>query len=148
MSGDIVLSPRMLAAAVSACMGILEAATREVGVAPTPDDLAAFGRAHNLLRRDAREGDILLQYSPVRRGFVRAGLVVSVVRRGSWTPGRPYVDVLAIEVGPEDLGDAEQLGGTGGMCVERRLSAYYGDRFLRRPDARVAPRAAVKSEAA
>ena len=190
MSADIRLSPRLLVAAASTFVGMVEAerrrnssrweeaVAREVGAAPsdrsdvallqhcgywshfdhhaerscwpiheaaTPSDLAAYGRAHNLLRRDPRDGDILLQFSPVRRGFVRAGLVVRVVRRGWWTPGRPYVDVLSIEGG---TGDAGQLGGAHVLRVERRLSACYGDRFLRWADARAHEATAVISEAA
>jgi hypothetical protein len=167
MSADIRLSPRLLIAAASPLVGL---ASDQSGVAllqhcgywshfdhqsgrscwpiheaATPADLAAYGRAHNLLRLDPRVGDILLQFNPMRRSFVRAGLVVRVVRRGWWTPGRPYVDVLSIEGGVDDDG---QLGGAHVLRVERRLSACYGDRFLRWADARADEVAAVISEAA
>lgn len=94
----------------------------------TATDLGAFGKAHGLLRRDAQVGDILLQYSPVARGFVRAGVVAAILGRGHWTPRRPYVEVLSIE---GDRGPRGEAGGTHAVRMKRRLSASNGDRFLR-----------------
>ena len=103
-----------------------------VPAAAVPDDFAAFGRTHGLLRDYPEEGDILLQFNPRAMGFVRAGLVVRVVGRGWWTPRRPYVDVLSIEGG---TGDAGELGGADVLRVARRVAAWRGDRFLRWADA-------------
>lgn len=103
-----------------------------VPAAAVPDDFAEFGRVRGLLRDYPEEGDILLQFSPRRLAFVRAGLVVRVVGRGWWTPRRPYVDVLSIEGGTDDAGE---LGGADVLRVARRVAAWRGDRFLRWADA-------------
>ena len=96
--------------------------------AATADDLGAYGRARGLLRRDAQVGDILLQYSPVARSFVRAGVVAAILGHGHWTRRRHYVEVLSIE---GDRGPRGEAGGTHAVRMKRQLSAANGDRFLR-----------------
>ena len=95
---------------------------------PTPNRLAAFGRRYGLLRRDVKVGDIVLHYGPAHAGFVRVGIAAAIVRRGHWSPNRPYVDVLSIEGASSELMMPDD---THAMRLTRRLAASSGDRFLR-----------------
>lgn len=103
-----------------------------IAAATSAEDFAEYGRARGLLREEPEVGDILLQFNPGRRKFVRAGVVVRVVARGWWTPNRPYADVLSVE---GDTDAQAGLGGTEVFRVARRTSASTGDRFLRWSDA-------------
>ena len=173
MTAPVILSPRLLVAAISAFGAVVERerwaqpglwaqmVRRQLGVPPearwdaalvqhcgywshydhetdrsrwpiprasSAEDFVAFGRRHHLLRTDASPGDILLQYSPARKTYVRAGVVVKVVATGWWTPNRPYIDVLSVE---GDAGNRGELGGAEVFRVARRMSLLTGDRFLR-----------------
>ncbi len=96
--------------------------------AATAEDFAKWGKRLGLLRTDAAVGDIVLQFSPGQKAFVRASVVVRVLAYGQWTPNRPYVDVESIE---GDAGLRGELGGGEVLRVARRLSPRTGDRFLR-----------------
>lgn len=96
--------------------------------AATAEDFAKWGKRLGLLRTDVTPGDILLQFNPGQKAFVRAGVVVRVLAYGWWTPNRPYVDVESIE---GDAGPRGELAGGEALRVARRLSPRTGDRFLR-----------------
>lgn len=177
MNASLLLSPRLLVAAVSPFVGVVEAErrlcagpwaelmARHTGVRPSErwdaaliqfcgywshfdhdadrsawpiagatsaEDFAEYGRAHGLLREEPEVGDILLQFNPSRRTFVRAGVVVRIVGHGWWTPNKPYADVLSVE---GDTDAQAGLGGTEVFRVARRTSVSAGDRFLRWADA-------------
>lgn len=99
--------------------------------ARTAEDLAAFGTERGLLRESPLVGDILLQFNPRVRGFVRAGVVAAVLGEGAWTPRRRYFDVISIEGGTDAAG---RLGGGSVLRVGRRMSVADGDRVLRWSD--------------
>ena len=99
-------------------------------------ELAAFATEHGVLRDKPHAGDIFLQHSPSRQGFVRAGIVAQVVatRRG---PDRERVhDVLTIEGA---TGANGELGGQQVRRILRRVTASSGDRFIRWVELEPAP---------
>lgn len=94
----------------------------------TPTELATFGLAHGVVRDAPEEGDVFLQFSPRRQGFVHAGIVMSIIARSRYSASEPYFDVDTIEGDTDECG---HLRGGLAMRVRRRLSPVAGDRFLR-----------------
>jgi hypothetical protein len=94
----------------------------------TSDDIARFTRQRGLIEEKPEVGDLFLLYSPVRRAFVRTGVVAQVFARGWYDPRTPYFDVLSLEGDTDTCGD---LGGGEVRRVLRRLSVSRGDRFVR-----------------
>jgi hypothetical protein len=92
------------------------------------EDLGAFGARTGVLRESPEEGDIFLQFSPLRRIFVHAGIVVQVCTRAKINEMTPYFEVVTIEGDTDGHG---RLRGGRTMRITRRLSPSSGDRFLR-----------------
>jgi hypothetical protein len=96
--------------------------------AATVAELAAFGASRAILHSQPAAGDIFLQYTPRRRGFMHAGIVVDVIASGRYDARTPYYDLDTIE-GDTDV-DGRVAGGVT-RRMTRRLSPASGDRFLR-----------------
>ena len=90
--------------------------------------LAALGGERGVLHETPETGDIFLQYGPSRKAYVHAGIVMSVLGSGRYTPARPFHDIYSVE---GDTGPFGQLYGGCILRVRRRLRPGAGDRFLR-----------------
>jgi hypothetical protein len=84
-----------------------------------------------VLAADAPEpGDVYLLWSPAKRLFVRAGIVLSRSRRFRYPSGRRYYECLTID---GDTADDGSLRGGRTAVVQRALSPSSGDRLIRWP---------------
>ena len=94
-------------------------------------ELAAFAASHFLLAGDAPEsGDIYLLWSPVKKAFVRAGIVLRNIQPLPYPSGRIHYQCLTID------GDTTPSGSRRGpytAIVQRSLSPDRGDRLVRWP---------------
>lgn len=94
-------------------------------------ELADFAARHFVLMADAPEpGDIYLLWSPAKRLFVRAGIVLGCGRPLGRPSGRTGYECLTID------GDTDRHGSLRGPCtaiVQRALSPVAGDRLIRWP---------------
>jgi hypothetical protein len=94
-------------------------------------ELAAFAAQHLVLAADAPEaGDVYLLWSPAKRMFVRAGIVLSRSRRLRYPSGRRYYECLTID---GDTADDGAVRGGRTAVVQRVLSPSKGDRLIRWP---------------
>ena len=94
-------------------------------------ELAAFAAQHLVLAADAPEaGDVYLLWSPAKRQFVRAGIVLSRSRRFRYPSGRKFYECLTID--GDTASDGAIRGGRTAV-VERVLSPSRGDRLIRWP---------------
>ena len=94
----------------------------------TVNELADFAEDGDLLTATPEPGDIFLQYSPIRKEFIHAGIVVDVTLSARLTRKARFYEVYTIE------GDVDQNGWPGGgrtMKIRRHLSSAFGDRFIR-----------------
>lgn len=102
---------------------------------PLPDvgsaqELAAFARSHRVLREGIpRRGDVVLVWSPVKKMFLRSGIVSSVDPTPiTWPDGRlgydcTTIECVAVREGTEMVRTVAQR--------ERRISPENGDRLIR-----------------
>jgi hypothetical protein len=94
-------------------------------------ELAAFAAQHFVLAADAPEpGDVYLLWSPAKRLFVRAGIVLSRSRRFRYPNGRRFYECLTID---GDTASDGSLRGGRTAVVQRVLSPSSGDRLIRWP---------------
>ena len=92
-------------------------------------ELAAFAAEHFVLAADEPEpGDVYLLWSPAKKLFVRAGIVLSRSRRFRYPSGRRYYECLTID---GDTGSDGSLRGGHTAVVQRVLSPSSGDRLIR-----------------
>jgi hypothetical protein len=92
-------------------------------------ELATFAAQHFVLAADAPEpGDVYLLWSPAKRLFVRAGIVLSRSRRFRYPSGRRFYECLTID---GDTADDGALRGGRTAVVRRVLSPSSGDRLIR-----------------
>ena len=94
-------------------------------------ELAAFAASRSVLAADAPEaGDVYLLWSPAKKAFVRAGIVVSRHRPLGYPSGRAGYECLTIDA------DTTRDGSLRGPCtaiVKRTLCPAAGDRLIRWP---------------
>ena len=91
-------------------------------------DLGAFADARNVLYTEPEAGDIFLQFNPVRKAFVRVGLVLNVDDAGNLDGRNPYFEVYTIEGNTDEVG---HMGGGRTRRARRTLYPRHGDRFVR-----------------
>lgn len=94
-------------------------------------ELAAFAAEHFVLAADEPDpGDIYLLWSPAKKRFMRAGIVLSRSRRFRYPSGRRHYECLTID--GDTTRDGSLRGGVTAI-VQRVLSPSSGDRFIRWP---------------
>jgi len=94
-------------------------------------DLADFAAEEGILMADAPEaGDIYLLWSPAKKLFARAGIVVGRVRPVSFPSGRTGHECLTIDACTTPRGS---IRGPHTAVVQRVLSADANDRVIRWP---------------
>jgi hypothetical protein len=94
-------------------------------------ELAAFATEQLVLAADAPErGDIYLLWSPAKKLFVRAGIVVGCTQRLSYPSGGTGYECLTID---GDTTSHGLLRGPHTAVVRRVLSPDSGDRLIRWP---------------
>ena len=94
-------------------------------------ELAAFAAEHFVLAADQPEpGDVYLLWSPAKKLFVRAGIVLSRSRRFRYPSGRRYYECLTID---GDTATDGSLRGGHTAVVQRVLSPSKGDRLIHWP---------------
>lgn len=92
-------------------------------------ELATFAARHFVLAADAPEpGDIYLLWSPAKKLFVRAGIILSRSRRIRYPSGRKCYSCLTID---GDTTRDGQLRGPHTVLVQRMISPAAGDRLIR-----------------
>lgn len=96
------------------------------------EELATFAERHLVLTTDPPQiGDIYLLWSPARKRFVRAGIVLACTQPLGFPSGRTGYECLTID------GDTTGTGSLRGPCtaiVRRVLSPGAGDRLIRWPE--------------
>lgn len=94
-------------------------------------ELAAFAADHCALCADApNPGDIYLLWSPAKKLFVRAGIILGRTKQQHYPSGRTGYECLTIDA------DTTLRGALRGPCtaiVRRILSPDAGDRWVRWP---------------
>jgi hypothetical protein len=94
-------------------------------------ELADFAAEEGILMADAPEaGDVYLLWSPAKKVFARAGIVVGRVRPVSFPSGRTGYDCLTIDACTTRSGS---IRGPHTAVVQRVLSAEANDRLIRWP---------------
>lgn len=93
------------------------------------EELARFAESRGVLSRGIpAPGDISLTWSPVRRRFIRGGIVVRTLGVQTYPSGSIVYECLTVE------GDTDSLGMPHGPSVReiaRRLCPKLGDRTIR-----------------
>lgn len=93
------------------------------------NELAAFAARHFVLAADEPEaGDIYLLWSPAKKRFVRAGILLSRSRRFRYPSGGKRYECLTID---GDTNRDGALRGSDTAVVHRVLSPSSGDRLIR-----------------
>lgn len=94
-------------------------------------ELAAFAADHSVLcRGEPKPGDIYLLWSPAKKLFVRAGIILGRTKQHVYPSGRIGHECLTIDA------DTTLDGALRGPCtaiVRRLLSPDAGDRWIRWP---------------
>lgn len=91
-------------------------------------ELARFGREHRLLVDEPAPGDVFLLWGPARRGWIRAGIVMSAEPGASQRGREPSFVCQTVE---GDSNTKFRIGGGRVLRCERTLSVERGDRFVR-----------------
>lgn len=98
---------------------------------PSCTDLAGFAAMHFVLVSDKpQRGDIYLQWSPAKKAFARAGIVLGRTRRIRYASGRIGHGCLTVD---GDTTPDGFLRGPYTAIVERVLCFAAGDRLIRWP---------------
>ena len=100
-------------------------------VVASSDDLLRVAHELDLIRSEPEPADIYTMWSDARRRFVRTGIIISVRARRVQPDGQSYYECVTLE------GDLNGRAGSRGSfirCVRRRLSAEFGDCFIRWTD--------------
>ena len=97
----------------------------------TTPELAMYGMTHNVLHDAPEPGDICLQWNVLLKTFVHSAVMVEV-RDTHREPGqKPMYEVYTVE---GDTNETGELYGGKAKRITRRMSAQWGDRFLRWAD--------------
>jgi len=109
----------------------LETSVWPLPATPSCTELAKFAARHFVLAADAPEpGDVYLLWSPAKKIFVRAGIVVGSSRRRRYPSGRRHYECLTIDA---DTTRDGSLRGPYTALVQRVLCPAAGDRLIRWP---------------
>jgi len=108
----------------------------EASIWPLPatsscEELAAFAADNFVLADDEpNPGDIYLLWSPAKKLFVRAGIILGLTRRQVYPSGRTGYECLTVD---GDTTVRGSLRGPSTAIIRRLLSADAGDRWIRWP---------------
>jgi hypothetical protein len=108
----------------------------EASICPLPatsscEELAAFAADNFVLADDEpNPGDIYLLWSPAKKLFVRAGIILGLARRQVYPSGRIGYECLTVDADTTVRGS---LRGPSTAIIRRLLSPDAGDRWIRWP---------------
>lgn len=95
------------------------------------NELAKYAEERSVLLDDdsPAHGDIYVQWSPARRAYVRAGIVIAKLGAGGrFTNGQPFIECSVIE---GNSGPAGMIGGPSVVRIVRKLAMAAKDRVIR-----------------
>jgi hypothetical protein len=109
----------------------LEASIWPLPATSSCDELAAFATDNFVLADDEpNPGDIYLLWSPAKKLFVRAGIILGHTRRQVYPSGRAGYECLTVDADTTVRGS---LRGPSTAIIRRMLSPDAGDRWIRWP---------------
>lgn len=109
----------------------LEASYWPLPATSSCEELAVFAADNYVLADDEpNPGDIYLLWSPAKKRFVRAGIILGLTRQHIYPSGRIGYECLTVD---GDTTVRGSLRGPSTAIIRRLLSAGAGDRWIRWP---------------